>query len=243
MEAPTLQVETRTETGSKALPAIREEGKVPGVMYGPGKEHSVIKVDSLTLQKLYDQVGESLLVDVVVDGKDPIKALISDMQIDPLSREPIHVDFYLVDMTKKIQTDVDLEFVGVSAAIKNLGGTLLRVRDSIEIEALPDKLIGSIVIDISQLETFEDMIRIKDLDIPEGIEVLDGENLMVAKIEAPRTEEEMAALDEEITDDLEGVEVEGAKDEEGEEGAEGVEGEEDAEAPKEGESKEESKEE
>lgn len=220
MEAPTIQLEKRTETGSKAAEKSKELGKVPGVIYGSDKKHYVIQADKIELEKIYEEVGESQLVNLQIGDNKPLKALIYEIQLDPLLREPIHVDFYVVDMKKKIQTEIELRFIGVSPAVKGLGGTLVKVRDEIEVEALPDNLVGEIKVDLSSLETFDDIIRLGDLEIPEGIEVLSDDNVTIAKVVAPRTEEELAALEEEVTEDVEGVEVEGEAEGEEDEAAE-----------------------
>lgn len=235
MEAPKIEVKTRTATGKRDLKAIREQGLVPGVLYGPKKENQHVEIPRLDLEQLYEAAGESTIVDVIVDGGTPEKVLISEYQVDPLTRAPIHVDFHMIDMDKEISAEIDLVFQGIAPAVKELGGTLLKTRDTVEITCLPQYLVSEIIVDISILSTFDDIIRVKDLVVPEGITIENADKISIAKVQAPRTEEEMAALDEEVTADVDAVEVEGAEDEEGEEGDEGTE------APEKGEASDEEK--
>lgn len=233
MSFPTLQAKTRGVTGRKTR-SLREQGQVPGVVYGTGQDPQNVQFDRNAFVKLYNEQGSSSIVELDVDGKK-INVLMHDYQLDPLRDEVIHADFRAVDMNKPLEADVRLVHIGEAAAVKALGGTLVTAIDSITIRALPANLMKSIEIDLSALATFDDAIRVGDLKLPEGVEVVTDPKRTIAVVSPPRTEAEMAALDEAVEEDVEGVGVEG---EEGE-GEEGEEGE--AEAKAEGEGTEEQK--
>lgn len=98
-------------------------------------------------------------------------------------------------MDEKIKTEIPLEFVGESEAVKSLEGSLVQNKDSVEVECLPGDLVGEIQIDISVLKTFDDSIHISDITVPHGIEILADAEEMIASVEPPRSEEELAELE------------------------------------------------
>lgn len=225
---PKLQVKPREIMGRKNY-LLRNEGQVPAVIYGAGTEPTNVTVDHNTLAKLFKTAGESTLVEMQIEGGKTVNVLIQDIQKDPLREEIIHADFRAVDMNKPIEAEVKLKFVGESPAVKALGGTLVRPLDTLLVKALPNALVSTLEVDLTRLATFDDVVRVSDLAVPEGVEILEEDNRTLAVVMPPRSEEEMAALDEAVETDVAAVQVEGEK-KEGEEGAE---------APAEGEKKEE----
>lgn len=191
----TLSATARTLAGRKTN-QLRAEGDVPAVVYGAGTEPLSITVKRNEFVQMYRVAGEGSMVELAIDGKEPLHVLIQDYQLDPLRDEVIHVDFRSVDLSKPIEATASLSFVGESAAVKALGGTLMRTRDSVRVRALPKDLVAQIEVDLSALATFDDAIRFGDLNLPEGLELADEPNLTVASISRPRTAKQMAALDE-----------------------------------------------
>jgi large subunit ribosomal protein L25 len=125
-------------------------------------------------------------------------------------------------MKEKIHAEVPLKFIGDSVAVIEKEGSLITSKDSIEVECLPADLIPELEVDISVLDDFEKNIKISDLKLPEGIEILDDAEEIVAHVEEPRSEEELAELEEEVVEDVSAIEVENKGEEtpaEGEEGA------------------------
>lgn len=210
MEKLTLKAQAR-ELSKKDLAAARAAGKIPAVAYGRGFENQYLLVDSQEFDKLYSAAGESTIVELAIEGKDPIGVIIQDLQKDPLTNKPTHIDFYQVRMDEKIEAEIELNFIGEPKAVKELGGILVKSRDSLAVKCLPGDLVKEIKVDVSDLATFEDIIRIKDLDIPAKIEVLDDENLTIALVTPPRSDEELKSLDEKITEDVTKVEAQNEK--------------------------------
>lgn len=226
MKAITINAEPRELTG-RDTDQLREQGKVPVTIYGPKVKTVSAQVDRNELAAALSEVGGGSLISIVLGDKDE-KVLIKDIQRDAITDLIIHADLYEVDMTKPVSATVDLQFIGSSAAVKELGGTLVRARDTIEVRGLPDKLVPFIEVNISALNTFDQVIYIKDLNIPEGLELDIDPESAVALVNAPRTEAEMEALEEAPVEDLpdevkEGEEGEAKEGEEGEakEGEEG----------------------
>ena len=176
MSEYTLEAKDRVVLGRDNA-GIRAEGGVPAVVYGAGIKPKNITVDRNQFVKTYRQTGGSSIVELVVEGGAPIHVLVQDIQLHPIQDRVTHVDFLSVDMNKEIEATVNLVFVGESNAVKGLGGTLMKSRDSVVIKCLPSKLVGSVEVDLSKLATFEDVIRLGDLAIPEGAELMDDANL------------------------------------------------------------------
>lgn len=212
-------MEEKFELKAESREGKQKEGFIPGVYYGPGVENKKIKVDEKAFKAVLVHATRSTLIDFIVDGKATGKVLIKEVQRDPLTTEPIHVDFYQVDMDKPIHAEMELIFTGESAAEKEMGGILVTNKDRLNIKCLPADLISKAEVDISPLKTFEDSIKVKDIEIPEKIEVMEGDDDIVALVSPPRTEEELKALEETPEEEAADVEVVGEK--EKEEAAEG----------------------
>lgn len=217
-----LQAKKR-EIIKKQVKNLRNEGLIPSVVYGKQEKPQNISVDGKSFKKIYAQAGTSSLIDLKIDEGQSFKVIANDVQIHPVTSELIHIDFYKVKMDEEIRTEIPLEFVGESPAVKDLDGSLVTNRDNIEVECLPAALVSEINVDISILKTFEDQITVGDLKIPEGIEVLTDSEEVIALVEEPRSEEELAQLEESAADqEKEAIEqVAGEETKEGEESAEG----------------------
>jgi len=202
----------------------RTNGKIPAVVYGNDFENTKIVVDKLVFNKVFGQAGESSLINLKIDENPAVKVLVHDIQLNAVTGDIMHVDFYKVNMKEKIKTAIPIVEIGESPAVLDLEGALINNRDEVEVECLPGDLIPEIEVDISVLKTFDDVVKVSDLKVPAGIEILDDPEEVIFLIQTPRSDEELAELEEEVKEDVESVEVEGEKPEEGEEGVEGEEG-------------------
>lgn len=200
-----LEARKREETG-RAVQALRGDGWIPAVLYGHGIENRNIALPELAFGRVLGKAGESTLVALSVDGDQPVNTLIVDTQSDPVSGKILHADLFQVRMDEEIEASVPLEFIGESAAVRGSGGILIKSLDEIEVRCLPARLPHAIEVDISVLATFDDRIRVADLVLPEGVEVVGETDTMIATVEPPRTEEELASLDEKVEVDVTKVE-------------------------------------
>lgn len=188
----TINVQSR-EVGKEKNNSLRAQGIVPAVMYGFDSDSISLAVDRNAMTKLYEEAGESSVIELSLDRKNhPV--LIQDLQRDPITDFITHVDFRRIDMSKKVETAIRLEVVGVSPAVKDLGGILVQSLEEIEVSALPSSLVPEIEVDVTSLATFDDVIRVSDLSIPEGMDVLTDMHQTVALVQEPRTQEEMDSL-------------------------------------------------
>lgn len=194
-----LKAEERSEL-KKQNKALRAQGLVPSVVYGREEKPFNITLDRKVFKRIYSEAGTSALIDLKVGEKSSFKVLAHDMQVHPVTGEPVHVDFYKVKMDEEITTEIPLEFFGESEAVKTMDGSLMTNRDNVEVECLPANLISEIKVDISALKTFEDTITVADLNVPPTIKILTEPEEVIAFVEEPRSEEELEELEESAAD-------------------------------------------
>jgi len=201
---PTLTAQKRKKTGSPKT--LREKEQLPAVLYGPKIETEPIKVDLKEFKSIYEEAGRSSLISLKLKGeKEENLVLVHETQTDPVSGEFIHIDFYQPSLDEKVETEVPLEFVGVAPAVKKEGGTLVKDIMKLEIKAPPREIPNKIEVNIDPLETFADDILIKDLDLPEEVEVMKDPETVVASVVPPKEIEE--ELEEPIEERIEEIET------------------------------------
>lgn len=186
METVPLHAEVRDKKAS--LRELRSNRLIPAVLYGHSRENVLLQLDYQTFRKALIKAGGSTIIDLDYDDKAD-KALVYHVQRDPVTDEIIHVDFKFVRMDEAITTKIPLEFIGVSPAVKDLAGLLDHKKTEIEVKCLPADLISSIQVDISCLTDFNAVIHVKDLNVPEKIEVLHDPLETIATVLPPRVEE------------------------------------------------------
>lgn len=215
-----LKAEPRKELGKKTNKQ-RKAGQIPAVIYGHGIKSEPLYVGEKDFLKIYKEAGESSIISLEIGGQAELgqspaqrggknrNVLIHDVARDALSEGIIHVDFYQVRMDEKIKAGVPLNFIGESDAVKSEGGVLVKNIQELEIEALPKDLPHHIDVDISALKTFDDRIFVKDLNIPDSVKILVQPDEIIASVMPPRSEEELAALEEKVEEKVEEVKVVG----------------------------------
>lgn len=204
MKKISLKVQVRD--GNEKLKNLRKEGFIPAVTYGNKKKNQDIKINVLDFKRAYDKAGENTVIEVEVGEKEKFNALIYDVQLDVLNGEFVHVDLFQVDMKKQVETDVPLEFIGVSPAVKELGGVLIKNIDFVEVKCLPSEIPHSFDVDLSLIKTFEDHITIGDLKVGEGVELTSEKETIIASVTPPRSEAELSSLNEKVEEDVSKVE-------------------------------------
>ncbi|HSO30707.1 MAG TPA: 50S ribosomal protein L25 [Candidatus Sulfomarinibacteraceae bacterium] len=188
----TLTAASRTVTG-KAVMHLRRAGQLPAVVFGHGIDSTNVTIDAHEFELLRRRSGPNALVDLSVDGKKARPVLIHGVQVHRVTQRPLHADLFLVRMTEELTVDVPLVATGESEAVKTHGGTLLHPIEHVRVKALPDHLPQSIAYDVGSLETFDDVIHLRDLQIPGDVTLLTDPDEIVAKVLPPRVEEVVAA--------------------------------------------------
>ncbi|HTE49183.1 MAG TPA: 50S ribosomal protein L25 [Candidatus Paceibacterota bacterium] len=198
---------------STPIGVLRKAGKIPAVFYGAGKKNTSVTLSNIEFKKIWREAGESSAIKISTGSSD-VDALIHEVQVDPVTDEPIHVDFLVIDMKKKIRVAVPLSFEGISNAVKDGIGNLVKVLHEIDVVALPGDLPHNLRVDISKLETLQSNILVSDIMLPSGVVAVTNGSDVVASIVAQVEEKEEVAPPVDLT----AIEVEkkGKKEVEGE---------------------------
>ncbi len=210
----TLNVEKRDMKQNREI--LRQKGLIPAVFYGPKEETTPVTMSLSDFKKIWKKAGESSVI-ILKEGSNEHESLIHDIDIHPLSGEPRHADFYVIEKGKKVTVHIPLVYVGVSPAVKDKGGILVKVHREIEIEAAPRDLPHELSIDISKLVEFSDVVHASDIILPAGVSLKINPEEVVTAISEPKEEKEEAPA----AIDMSAIEVEakGKEVKEGEEGA------------------------
>jgi large subunit ribosomal protein L25 len=211
---PVVSAEPREVLGKK-VSVLRRQGILPAVVYGGGQESQPIQLDAREFDVLRRNTTRNTLVDLKIGDAKATPVLLQGIHEHPVRRNPMHVDFLVVSMTEAITVDVPVNYMGDSTAADKLGGTLLHMRESVSISVLAAALPSAIDLDISPLDSFEAVLHVRDLIVPEGVAILTDPDEALARVQPPRVEEEPVV-------GIDGEELEeGAEALEGEEGADG----------------------
>lgn len=205
-ERATLVAESRKVTGKKAK-QLRRQGVIPAVIYGQGQNLN-IQVENLSLMRVLRDAGTTNLIDITVDDESHT-VLAKEVQVHVTRGDLIHVDFYEVNMKEKLVVEANLVHVGKSAPVEEGLGTIGMVIVTVEIECLPGNLISEIEVDVSRIETPDDVVLVRDLEVPEGVEILADPDEVVARfdyiqlVEEEVEEEEESLLMADVADEVE----------------------------------------
>lgn len=190
----TLAVEKRTDE-TTSVSALRSDGKIPAVVYGPKQEAISIVLDGRTFDRVFKEAGESTIINL--DGLDePTEVLVKEVAFSAAKGGIIHVDFYAIERGKEMTANISFEFIGESP-IEKSGGVVNKVLHEVEVSCRPSDLPSSIEIDLSTIETTEDKITVADIKPMEGVTInVDPEEAIVVASEAQEeVEEEPEAVD------------------------------------------------
>ena len=205
MQKNILKAEKRKLLGRK-VNRLRREGFLPANIYGKKIKSLAIKLSLADFEKVYKAIGETGVVEIVI-GKQKRPVLISNVQLDPVTDKPLHVDFHQIDLKEKTTAAVPVELIGESPAEKQGLGTVVQYLDEIEVEALPKDLPDKFEIDLSKLAKVDQAVQIKDLVVDtKKVKILAEKGQLVVKVEPPRKEEEEVAPpapEEEVTEEAE----------------------------------------
>lgn len=188
----TLKIEKRDK---KERPKeLRTKGLLPAVFYGRKEQSTPISAKLNEFEKIFKKVGESSVFVISGVGDDK-EVLIQAVDFDPVTEIPRHADFYVIEKGKKITVSVPIKFVGISPAVKDLGGILVKVLYELEIETFPKDLPHEIEVDISPITKFEEHIQAKDIKLPQGVVLKTDPEEIVALVSEAKDEKEEETVD------------------------------------------------
>ncbi|MCK5313548.1 MAG: 50S ribosomal protein L25 [Anaerolineales bacterium] len=206
MEEVVIQAKKRDVIG-KQVKVLRQQGYLPGVLYGRNVDSIPVSLDYRTISKTMPYITSSQLLVIDLEGEKHY-ALVQDKQLDPVQSTLLHVDFLVVSMTEKLHANVTIELIGEATAVKELSGVLVSGQETIEVECLPKYLPERISVDISVLKEIGDSLYVKDIDLPPEIDVLTDQEEMVVTVtyQVAEVEEEVEELVEELEEEPEVIE-------------------------------------
>ena len=210
MEA-TLKATLRESIGSGQSRRLRNDGLLPAVVYGLGMEPVSIALSAREFTNaLKTEAGSNVILNLEV-GKNKYTTLAREIQRHPYKNEFLHIDLIQIDLTQKVEANVQINFLGTPVGVKDEGGLVQTINSTITVSTLPSSIPSSLDLDISELNVGENATAL-DVKLPEGVELAseDDDSILVT-ITLPRA----AVEEEEEIEGLEGEELEG------EEGAEG----------------------
>lgn len=191
-----LKAEKRKVFGRK-IKKIRQEGALPANIYGKKIKSQAVQLDLKAFLPVYQAAGETGVVDLQLKGETKIRpVLIHNVQLNPVTDQPLHADFYQVSLKEKVTTEIPVELVGEAPATKEKGGILIQPLSEVEVEALPTELPEKFEINIGVLKEIDDSFTVGELKAPQGVKILTGGKEILAKIEPPAKEEEVVPKEE-----------------------------------------------
>jgi large subunit ribosomal protein L25 len=194
-----LEAVVRDTFGKNEARRTRREGRVPAVVYGAttqggSREATAIAVTPKALLKiLHSESGANTLISLRLDGVDA-KVLVKEYQLDPITHQILHADFYRVAMDRMLQITIPVVVKGEPRGVKVQGGLLEFVRREIEVECLPGDIPEHIAVDVSEL-MLHDGVRVRDVESGGKWKALSDADMLIVHLVAPKTEVEPVAAD------------------------------------------------
>lgn len=206
-----LTVKKRERTGKTGAAKVRKDGMIPAVIYGRGADPVSVEVSPEVLKKaLSTESGRNTLLEINVENADarPALSILKEVQTDPLTGMPKHLDFQSIDPDAPLTVEAPVNIVGKSQGIRD-GGILEEIERTFRIKCLPERIPDGIEVDITELQ-IGDSLHVRDISFPEGLEVLNNPDDPVVMVIAPRAAISEAAQTEAGAEDAEAPEEEKA---------------------------------
>lgn len=194
----TIEVTKREATGKNASRRLRGRGKVPAVVYGGDRDSIPIQLDrEMLLDLMQSTEGQNpIFLLKMADTDSSRHAMIRDLQVDPVSRQVLHVDFQRILMTETLRVMVDVLPVGTAAGVREEGAVMDFVTREVEVECLPDNIPPRIEVDVEDLH-IGDHVEAGDLELPDGVELVEDPDTVIVSVSYATLELELEELEEE----------------------------------------------
>src|SRR4051794_36416669 len=192
-----LEAQVRETFGKNEARRTRREGKVPAVLYGGGSGTSAMPIavpPKALLKILHSEAGQNTLIALKLDGSGDTRVLVKDFQLDPITHEVLHADFYRVAMDKLLQVTIPIVVHGEPKGVKQQGGLLEHIRREIEIECLPGDIPEHIDVDVTELMLHQG-VRVRDIATNPKWKPISDPELMLVHVILPKAEEVAAPAD------------------------------------------------
>lgn len=199
MDKQIIKADKRKITGRK-VKKLRKEGVIPANIFGKKVKSESIQINLLEFEKVYKETGETSVLELQLGNvKRPV--LVHNVQLDPITGVPLHIDFLQVNLKEKVAANIPIETSGESSAEKQGLGTVVQYVDEVEVESLPTDLPEKFEIDLSILVEVDQAIYLKDLKYDKSkVEIKDDAEKIIIKLEPVREEKEEAPIVEEVVE-------------------------------------------
>lgn len=200
MNKISLQAEERTILGKK-VKNLRKNGVIPAHVYGKKMQTEHVSVSEVDFIKVYKEAGETGLIDLKI-GSEKIKpVMIKGVQIHAVTGNPLHIDFYQVDLSQKVTVPVPVILIGEQPeTVKSGEAVVIQPLSEVEVEALPTSIPEKIEVDITSLKQIDDAILVAQLKAPEGVTILADQEAVVVKLDTAITEEMKKLMEEQAAE-------------------------------------------
>ncbi|MEE8228495.1 MAG: 50S ribosomal protein L25 [candidate division NC10 bacterium] len=198
MEFVDLKVERRTGAGKGVARKLRRQGQIPAILYGEGEPIRLAADPKSLLRALGTEAGENVLLTLTIGDGEKLtrRAMVKDVQVDPVTGMILHADLLAISMERPIEVGVPVELTGVARGVKEKGGMVNQILRELEVRCLPVAIPDRVVLDVSPMD-IGDVLHVNDLSIPDGVELLTDREEVVVTVAAPVVEEVAAPAAEE----------------------------------------------
>ena len=185
------------EVIGKKVSVLRNNAVIPANIYGRGIDSIPVQIQWSEARGMLNAHGRNVLIQIQIEGESqPRSVVIRDFSRDPVNGSLQHIDFFQVDLKRKIQADIPVQLIGESPAVHTYGGILVQALELLHVEALPTEMPESIQVSVEVLEELESSLTVGDIDAPEGVSILTAPDVGLAQIARPRVEQEAEELQE-----------------------------------------------
>src|SRR5436190_10693842 len=190
-----LEATARDTFGKNEARRTRRDGRVPGVRYGGGKDATPISVEPRALLRiLHSEAGQNTLIALKLPQGGDARVLVKDYQLDPVTHQVLHADFYRVAMDKVLQVTIPVIVKGEPKGVKQQGGVLEFIRREIEIECLPGDIPESVEVNVDELMLHQG-VRVREIAVNPKWKPISDPDMMLVHVIMPKAEEAPAATD------------------------------------------------
>ncbi len=203
-----LQAKTRKMTGNGPARVLRREGQIPAILYGPDTEPCMLAIGARDLDNIIKKKGSvgRAIFNLKIDGSSAKAAMIKELQTHPVSRDILHIDFYAVDMARKVKVNIPIVTTGDCVGVE-MGGMLQIIRRELEVYCLPHAIPSEITIDITDLDV-GNSVHVEDIQLDGDVEIPHEVNFTILTVLAPKkAEEEEAGEEDEVLEEDEATAV------------------------------------
>ena len=194
---PDTYIAIAREVMGKKVNVLRNNGVIPANIYGRGIDSVPVQIQWPEARGMLNAHGRNVLIQIQIEGESEARSVvIRDFTRDPVNGSLQHIDFFQVDLTRKIQADIPIQLVGESPAVHMYGGVLVQALELLHVEALPTEIPESIQVSVESLGELESSLTVGDIQVPKGVSILTAPDVGLAQIARPRVEQEVGELQE-----------------------------------------------